>query len=102
MGRVEGEWWNCVRWVCGVPSERGVWGGEGPRAVLWAGIRCPFGTRRDVCCARGAGRRVPHAERAVMLTAVQSLRRLPPSVALGDNLFHVGQGGVEVNAEANS
>ncbi len=30
----------------------GGWGGRGPRALLWAGMRCPVGTRGGV--GRGA------------------------------------------------
>jgi hypothetical protein len=36
---------RCSGLVYGVPTERGWCGGGEPRAMLWAGIRCPVGTR---------------------------------------------------------
>lgn len=43
-----------VAW--GVPSERGGRGGGVPRALLWAGMWCPVGTRGGGRCGVGQGR----------------------------------------------
>jgi hypothetical protein len=63
-------WWRvlepsfperCSGLVCSVPSERGGGGGGVPRAVLWAGIRCPVGTRGRAVLRRLLGDGVPVA-----------------------------------------